>query len=196
MTKDEIINKIRKIQALAQSGTDGEKNTAEQLLAQLMEKYNISLTDLNEEEKTQVYFYTFHGQYGYDLFKQICAVNGCLKFCRIDNGTKNSKKIKDATKYQRPRGANVVLVCTPVKFIEISTAYEIYQKSFDEHVESLMYAFLSQNDLFVGNADPNKVLTEEEKRMLERASIMKLGVDKAQVNKQLGTGLYLTDSNK
>lgn len=196
MTKDEIINKIRKIQALAQFGTGGEKDAAEQLLAQLMEKYNISLADLNEEEKEIVYFYKFHGHYGYDLFKQVCAVNGCLKFAKIDNSTNATKKIKDATKYQRPRGANVVLVCTPVKFIEISTAYEIYQKSFDEHVESLMYAFLSQNDLFVGNADPNKVLTEEEKRMLERASIMKLGVDKAQVNKQLGTGLYLTESNK
>lgn len=190
MTRDEILDKIRKVQALALKSTGGEQESAEVRLKEMMEKYGITLEELGGEEKETAHFYQYHGHRGRELFAQVAATRGCTRFVFMGNEDHSAKAkyVRSMTGGIRPRGTNVALVCTPILFIEITTAYEIYQRSFDEHMESLFYAFLNANDLFYGKADPNKKLTDEELKMLNRASLMSLGVERAEIHKQLGTG--------
>lgn len=42
---------LKKIKALADRGVDGERESAQTLLARLMEQYGISETDLEEERR-------------------------------------------------------------------------------------------------------------------------------------------------
>lgn len=187
MTREEIIEKIRKIQALASKGEAGERKSAELRLKEMMTKYGITEEDITEEEKPGVFFYKFHGTNGRQLFAQVAATRGCLKFAFIGNDehSKQAKQVRLATRHERPRGTNVAMICTTIQFIEITTAYEIYQKSFDEHYKSFVYAFYAENNLFYGNADESHVLTDEERKMLARASTMRLGIERSEIRKQL-----------
>lgn len=188
MTRDEILDRIRKVQALVKHGSDGERQSAEARLKEMTEKYGISLEEL-DENKEQVFYYHLHGERKYELFAQVAATRGCVKFVFIgpDRTDKKAQYVR-ANTYDRPRGTNVAMVCTMIQYIEITTAYEVYQKSLDDHYESLFYAFLGTNDLFYGKADPNKQLTPEEEKMLRRAQLMSFGVEQSQVHKQIGAG--------
>lgn len=187
MTREEIIEKIRKIQALASKGEAGERKSAELRLKEMMVKYGITEEDIAEEENPKVFFYKFHGVNGRQLFAQVAATRGCTRFLFIESNDQSqaAKFIKWKTKSERPRGTNVTLICTTMQFIEITTAYEVYQKSFDEHYKSFVYAFYAENKLFYGNADESHVLTDEEKKMLFRANTMRLGIERSEIHKQL-----------
>lgn len=188
MTRDEILDRIRKVQTLAKQGSEGERQSAEARLKEMMEKYNISLDEI-DEEKEEVFYYHLHGERKYELFAQVAATRGCTRFVFIgpEYTDKRARYVRNNT-YYRPRGTNVCMVCTTLQYIEITTAYEVYQKSLDEHYESLFYAFLDTNKLFYGKADPNKQLTPEEEKMLRRAQLMSFGVEQSQVHKQIGEG--------
>ena len=182
MTRDEALDKIRKIYELANKSEGGERESAKARLDELMKKYGVSLDELDIEEESP-HFYHLHGNRNHELFAQVAATRGCTRFVFIGphDNTKISKNLKDLTNGARPRGANVVFACSPLKFIEITTAYEVYQRSFDEHYEAFFYAFLAENDLFFGV----RVVTPEEEKMIRRAQRMTFGIEKAQVYQQL-----------
>jgi hypothetical protein len=186
MTRDEALDRIRKVYELANKGECGERESAKARLDELMKKYGITLEEL-DSEKEIAQFYHLHGNRNHEIFAQVAATRGCTRFVFIGphDNTKNSKKLKDLTNGTRPRGANVVFVCSPLKFIEITTAYEVYQRSFDEHYEAFFYAFLAENDLFFGVASKDRVVTPEEEKMIRRAQRMTFGIEKAQIYQQL-----------
>lgn len=186
MTRDEALDKIRKVYELTNKGEGGEKAAAKVRLDELMKKYGVTLEELDSEKET-TQFYHLHGNHNHELFAQVAATRGCTKFVFIgpNDNSVASKKLKNLTFGAHPRGANVVFVCSPLKFIEITTAYEVYQRSFDEHYEAFFYAFLAENDLFYGEASKDRKITEKEHKMIARAQKMMFGIDKAEVNPQL-----------
>ena len=186
MTRDEALDKIRKIYELANKGEGGERDAAKARLDELMKKYGVSLEELDSEVET-THFYSLHGNRNHEIFAQTAATRGCTRFVFIgpNDNSVASKKLKNLTSGARPRGVNVIFVCSPLKFIEITTAYEVYQRSFDEHYEAFFYAFLAENDLFYGEASKDREITEKERKMIARAQMMMFGIDKAEVNPQL-----------
>lgn len=185
MTRDEILDKIRKVQALALRGEGGEKISAEKRLNEMMTKYGIRLEDL-DENKEMVFWYRAKGKEWKTIFKQTSAIMGCMRFRCLDpdDQSKAAKEFRDLTAYERPRGANVAMICTNVKFIEITTAYELYQRSFDEHYEAFIYSFLMKNDLLAPASGDHKP-TPEENKMAYRALLMSTGIDKVEQHKQI-----------
>lgn len=184
MDREEILNKIRKVQALAERGVDGEKESAEKHLIEMMEKYDITWEDLGKDEEI-IFWYTAKGKDWKMLINQILGVNGVRHaFVEPNIQTKNAKILRSCP--DRPRGANVAMICSRAKFIELTTTYEIYQRSFDEHYESFIYAFLFRNNL-LGAGNSNHQTTLEEQRMLERSTMMLSGIEKAQIHKQIET---------
>lgn len=67
MTKQEIIERIKKVKRLAESGVEGEKENAQSMVDELMNQYGITESDL-EDEKEEVYTY----------YKTVCSVGSCL----------------------------------------------------------------------------------------------------------------------
>ena len=188
MTRDEALDKIRKVYELANKGVGGERESAKARLEELMKKYGVTLEELDSEAET-VHYYRLHGNSNHEIFAQVSSTRGCTHFVFIGphDNTKVSKRLKGML-YDKPHGANVAFVCSPIKFVEITTAYEVYQRSFDEHFKAFFYAFLSENDLFYGTADANREITDEERRMLHRAQMMTLGIERAEVHRQLKQG--------
>jgi len=186
MTKDDIINKINKVRALAEQGEGGEKISAESLLNSLMQKYGITEEDLYDE-KEQVYFFKISGYKCRDLFRQVAII-----YCNVDRMTyfgndaqdKYAKKIRKITDYSRPRGSNMVVICTPSKYIELKYAYDIFQKSFDRHVEGLFYGFLDTNNL-LAPYNPDNPKADMDDETIDIATRMGLAVKRTEINKAL-----------
>ena len=192
MTREDILHRIRKVQELVNRGVGGEKESAEKRLAEMMEKYHITLADIEDEEKELVFWYKAKGHDWETIFKQVAVLGGMKRFAYVKPGDTSKKAQVLRSASDRPRGANVAIVTTYAKFLEVTTAYELYQKSFDEHYESFVYAFLFRNDL-LGKGNGDHKTTPEEMKMLERSTMMLSGIEKVQVHKQLPSGNYLEE---
>ncbi len=192
MTREDILNRIRKVQELVNRGVDGEKESAEKRLAEMMEKYHITLADLEDEEKELVFWYKAKGHDWETIFKQVAVLGGMGRFAYIKPGDTSKRAQVLRSSPDRPRGTNVAIITTYAKFLEVTTAYELYQKSFDEHYESFVYAFLFRNDL-LGKGNGDHKTTPEEMKMLARSTMMLSGIEKVQVHKQLPSGNYLEE---
>lgn len=192
MDREEILNKIRKVQALAERGVGGEKESAEKRLAEMMEKYRITWKDLEDEEKELIFWYKAKGHDWETLFKQVAVLSGMRRFAYIKPGDTSKKAQMLRSSPDRPRGTNVVIITTYAKFLEVTTSYELYQKSFDEHYESFMYAFLLRNNL-LGTGNGDHQTTHEEQKMLERSVMMLSGIEKTQIHKQLPSGNHFEE---
>lgn len=186
MAKEDIINKLNKIKSLAELGEAGEKISAESLLNSLMQKYGITEEDLYDE-KEQIYFFKISGYKCRDLFRQVaiiyCGV-GRMTYFGNDAQDKYAKKIRKITDHSRPRGSNIVVICTPSKYIELKYAYEMFQKSFDQHVEGLFYGFLDTNNL-LAPYNPDNPKADMDDETIDIASRMGFAVKKTEINKAL-----------
>lgn len=186
MTKNEIINKLLKIKALADSGDSGERSAAEKMLARMMEKYGVGEDDLISEQES-VHYFRVHGCKGKDLFGQVAVIYcGVQKYRYIgkDAWDKGAKTIRKSTSGLRPRNANMVAICTPAKFLELQYAYEMFQQSLDKHLEGMFYAFLDTNNL-LAPYNPSNPKSNMEDDEIEIAYRMGLAVKKADVRKAL-----------
>jgi len=147
MTREDILNRIRKVQELVNRGVGGEEESAEKRLAEMMEKYHITLADLEDEENELVFWYKAKGHDWETIFKQVAVLSDMKRFTYVKPGDTSKKAQALRRALDGPRGANVAIVTTYAKFLEVTIAYELYQKSFDEHYESFVYVFLFRNDL-------------------------------------------------
>lgn len=186
MIKDEILDKLRKIKSLAEGGVLGEKSAAEAMLQKMMKKYDIKEEDLDSEEEN-IYYFQIRGCKCKSLFIQVaiiyCGVNRVLY---IGSEVQNKKVVnfRKHTTDVRPRGANMVAICTPAKFLELQYAYEMFQKSLDKHLEGMFYAFLDANNL-LAPYDPNKPKSNMDDDEIDLAYRMSLAVKKTEINKAL-----------
>jgi hypothetical protein len=185
MVKDEILNKLRKIKALAEGGDIGEKSAAEEMLRKLMVKYGVSEEDLNSE-KESVHYFCIHGCKCKELFRQVaiiyCGVDR-MHYFGNDAQDKAAKVIRRMAK-DRPKGSNMGVICTSAKFLELQYAYDIFQKSFDQHVEGLFYGFLDTNNL-LAPYNPDNPKSDMDDETIDIASRMGLAVKRTKINKAL-----------
>lgn len=187
MKKKQIIEKIKKLQKLAKSGVDGEKENATRRVQEIMEKYSITDADI-EEEKQETFTYFIEGSYCWELLRQIAFLENrdfrmiYLPEHKLDRTVKEGlKQIAKGKKH------NVAMLCTPAEFIEITSKYEILHRGFKEQEDAFFYAFLSENNLLAprDKSEKNPEPSEQEKKMYHRAAILSLGVDKVDIFPQL-----------
>lgn len=184
MTREEILDKAKKIKALAEQGVSGEQANARKMLDNIMKKYSISDEDLDDDKET-VFFMIIKGHKCVDLFKQI-AVLYChtQKFLYLGNNTNAVKKVRSMTTGYRPKGANMAVVCTKAQFLELQYLYNMLQDSFNMHVEGLFYAFLDKNDL-LAPYDPDLPQSNMSEKEIDIAYKMSLVVQKENISKAL-----------
>lgn len=185
MQRDDIIEKLHKIKAIANNGSEGERRAAEALLASLMKKYDISPDELEDEKKSYHLLYTGDDLYDYKLFKQIVfryRSSEEVKFADLRKAPKGDKAAW-ARAGLGPKNADAGLFCSNAEFIELVSIFEVYRADFQEYLHAFYYAYLNTNDLLVG--EENRPPTEQERQMLKKASAMSLGIDKKDIFKQI-----------
>ena len=114
---EKTIQRIKKLQALAERGVGGEKETAEKMLQRMLEKNGIrSLDELQSEEYEYVLF-PYNGKYEKKLLMQ------CIYKVLTAAGDRT---------YYRTRGKRQKLgiYCTKAQKIEIQMEFDFYRKVF------------------------------------------------------------------
>lgn len=170
---------LKKIKALADRGVGGERESAQTLLARLVEQYGISETDL-EEERRETAWFRYSQETERRLLNQIIyMVTGRSGFGCV--GAYSGRKRKET-------GVD----CTAVERLEIEANYKFFKVAMEAELEIFYTAFSSKNHLFPSEdkVKPKSVedLTPEEREKVLKAGLMMEGMERHTLRKAIAAG--------
>lgn len=132
---EKTINKIKKLQALAERGVGGEKETAQKKLQEMLAKNGIDSPEELEQEEIEFTLFSYKGEHEETLLHQ----------CIYKVMTASNKP-----DFYRRRGTRqkVGIYCTKAQKIEIELEFEFYRNLFNEQLELFMHAFIQAQGIF------------------------------------------------
>ncbi len=175
--KNKYIELGKKLKTLVDKGVGGEKINAEKLLANLLNKHNLSIQDI-EGEKIEYHFFNLKKEED-RLWNQIVkSVNNKIQ-CY---GAFPAKDIK-----KNGLGGNYMIECTASEYVEIEAKNSIYQRLYKDELNIFYHAFCTANNILV---KPDKKidvsdLNAEELKTLLRVRKMSHNINCEQYYKQL-----------
>ena len=181
--KSDIKKRLKALQALAERGVGGEKETAKRKLEKLLAANNMTEDNLKEDE-VRYYLFSYSGApYKPKLLQQviykILGHNGHCCSIYKSKGTRNKFGV----------------YCTPAQKLEIDLDYEFYCNLFDQEIEILLDAFIQKQELFPEDA-PHNVINFGDLTPEERAHFLKMQAFESSLTKrQRAAGLIETSSN-
>lgn len=182
MTREEILERLRKMKALADRGEGGERENAERLLAEIAAEHGIDLDEL-DEERLQDFYVELRESFKHKMLSQLCALKRQeLKWqgVSLDGHRMSVWKCKGKYMYS-------VSNCTKAEWLELMAKLEVLARAYKRQLDDFYHAFLMANHLLV-EAEGEEELSQEERRRLFRIAQMSLGIEKSQLNKQLAFG--------
>lgn len=134
--------RIKKLQALAERGVGGEKETAARKLQELLEKNGISSVEELAQDEYIFTLFSYNGVLGRKLLSQ------CIyKVMGYDS---------DRTQYKPPHTRQKIGVyCTKAQKLEIELEFEFYERLFEEQQELFLSAFIQKQRIFPPDAPVN-----------------------------------------
>jgi hypothetical protein len=175
---NKIQERLKKIKALADRGIGGEKETAQRMYRELLDKYSLTEEDIlkSEENVTRRWFKSE------DELSRRLAVQIAYKVTGD-----NSYWVKTNTKV-RTLGFDM----TDFEYDEFKFYYNFYINHFRDELDVFYKAFININDLFPDESarcyedrEDNRELTPEELDKLQRMFEMQRGMHKKEPNKQI-----------
>lgn len=136
---DITIQRIKKLQALAERSVGGEKTTAQKKLAKLLKDNGINSLDELQKEEYEYTIFSYNGKHEIKLLRQ------CMYKVM---GAKS-----DRTAY-KPYGRRqkIGIYCTKAQKIEIELEFEFYRNVFYEELSTFMDAFIQAQKIFPEDA--------------------------------------------
>lgn len=185
--KEDIIDKILKVKALAERGFEGEKTNAERMLNELMQKYNISDDDIDAEKK-ELYLFDTENNMFLQLFVQIYHLNYGREREILD-GNKIPKKLKKewAGYGFGDANGNVAIKCTKAEFIELKILFDIYKEDLKIQYDTFLYAYFIKNNLLLqpSKDDEQKETSKEDIKKTLKAMQMSESIEKKEIHKMI-----------
>jgi len=136
MVRETVVSRLKKVQALVENGSPGEREAAEFALAKLLDKYDISPEELLEEEAKTVYWFKF---------KCIPEIKIYFSVCHM---------VLDAESISYYRGKKRCMVgveLTRAQKVEIDSLSEFYIEEYRKELASikknLHIAFIRRNEI-------------------------------------------------
>lgn len=177
---EKVLNLAKKLKALADRGVGGEANNANEKLQQLCRKYNISISEIEEDAVSIHCFFLGDTFFELKFFKQIVySVNPIGR--RI---FQYKYKMKRA-----PGKIRMGIECTSSEFVEIMAKFEFFFSDFQKQSDLFYRAYIQKNRIYKKNTgehtETKKELTPEEKGELFKIVQMMLGIDNKVFHKQL-----------
>ena len=167
---------LKKIKALAERGVDGERESAQTLLARLMEQYGISETEI-EEERRETAWFPYSQETERRLLNQIIyMVTGAGGFGCV--GTYSGRKRK-----------KMGTECTAAERLEIEANYAFFKEAMKKELEIFYSAFANKNNLFppADKVKPRSIeeLSPEEKAYYAKVGLMAEGMERHTLRKAI-----------
>mgnify|MGYP003642275199 CR=1 FL=1 len=152
---ESIMDKLQKVLALVERGEDGEQESAERLLNNLLEKYEMTIEDLRlEEQKVHRVWWDTKAE-----SQLIIQIFGMLF------GRKRTFNTNDCCIY-RSNNAGADLNLTDLEWIEFESHYHHYRKIYRQELkdmrDNLIHAVCQKFSLFVMDDRTPEELAEEE----------------------------------
>lgn len=159
MTSEKNIEKLKKLQALAEKGFGGEKETARKKLAQLMEKYGVTAEDLSDDI-IGAYDFRYGNPFEKRLLLQI--------FYKVNYQ-------REVMKYTYGKGKKSLLIfrATKEEAIQAELEYDFYRQLWDEEASFLMDCFIQKHRLF--RTDPDAPTEEVDDKDMATRMLMMMG---------------------
>lgn len=163
------IKLLQKIKALAERGADGEKETAQAILQQLMKKYGVTDAELEQDEKKLTWFRYKDSNDERLLLQIIYMVTGNVAY-----QCKRERKLKQL-------GAD----CTIVDKMEIELNFEFYKRAMVKELEIFFSAFASKNGLYPSKEKDNVKNKPINTENVEKIMAMMNGMDQHTLRKMI-----------
>lgn len=144
--RERLLQKIKRVQALALRGVSGEKESAAAMLDKLMKQYGISESDIAEEHREIAWFRFKTPLEEKLLFQVIYSVVG--------NRGVYERKNRNTKKKYKMQGVE----CTPAERLEIELSYEFFKAAMETEIERFFRAFVNKNHIF---PSPDKVKQQD-----------------------------------
>jgi hypothetical protein len=148
-----IIEKLKKIKELVERGVDGEAKAAREKLHILLNKYNLSIEDL-EDNKVSSY-----------KFKYVTSAELDIIIQCISKVTDNPKQVYS---YYKDKKKEVFVKLTEWQYIEATVLVKfhvaLFRKELKSHLKALVSAYCSKHHLFADSStgEGGVEMTEEE----------------------------------
>lgn len=124
-----LIEKLRKIEALARSGVDGERENAQKLLDDLCRKHGVTPEELAAEQ-TKPHFFTVKNANEVALLRQ-CAIHVC-----------GTSRVQNAC-----QGKRHTFWLTAAQGIDVKDCFEHHRKPFAQHMDDAASAYILRNKI-------------------------------------------------
>lgn len=162
--KEKTIARIKKLQALAERGVGGEKETAQRMLDKMLKENGITTLKELENEEYEYTLFSYNGKHEIKLLRQ----------CMYKVMGADSDRTPYRTKGKRQK---LGIYCTPSQKIEIELEFDFYRNVFYEELQTFMDAFIQAQGIFPPDAPQGDgELTEDDIKML----FMAQGIERKQ----------------
>lgn len=178
--RDRILSRLRKLKALAEKGTEGERDSADALLQAIAAEHGIDLDSLADDEAEVDWTLPFKDGWRLDLFTQLAAL------LRLDiYGTLDVAKIQVWVAKQRRRTVRAYVRCTRAQWLELDVKRSVLEADYKRHLKAFYRAFLVRNDLLMPYNPDGPEPTEEELENARLARTMSFGMERSALRKQI-----------
>lgn len=175
---DSVIERLKKLLALAERGVGGEAVNARELLDAAMQRHGISMDRLCDDVKREC-SWPYKAAWERDLLVQVI-------FCVCG---------AEAAVFRVRFSQEVCVRCTVEQRIEIDVLWHAHRKRFAEEQKIFFDAYIHAQRLFARDDKRrmDRKLSAEEENRLDRMARMMMGIDPLIVSKQLcaaGQGMF------
>lgn len=182
---EKTIQRIKKLQALAERGVGGEKTTAEKMLQKMLEKNGINSLDELESEEYEYTLFSYNGKHEIKLLRQ------CIYKVLTAAGDRSIYRTKGTCQ-------KIGIYCTKAQKIEIELEFEFYRNVFYEELDTFMDAFIQAQQIFPPDAPHDRLDKMNERDM--KMALMAQGIDKrtrtAMIEERADTNETTTQTGK
>lgn len=145
---------LTKLKTLSDRGIDGERSTAEFMLNRFLEKYGISIDDIEDSETKHTYFFSYVGGFEKLLYQIYCHV--------CDTYTIDYSR----NKQNRTIGFRL----TASQYAEMEIKFDIYKRAYKIEQEKLFSAFCYKNQIY---PETKKEMDDDDMRVLTKEEVKK-----------------------
>ena len=129
---ENLIERLKKIAALAERGIGGEKENAKRILARMMEKYGITSEDLGEGREVKKHVFKYKSKWEKEiLFQCYCRASG-----------------KNTSSYWQMGRGIVVFKLDFFQFLELDALYNYFVPLLKREMKLFLIAFIHKHDLY------------------------------------------------
>lgn len=158
-----ILERLKKMQALAESGIDGDRENARRMLQEMLLKYGITLKDIASGEEKWHRFICAN-----ELEVKLLS-HVVLKICQTNKITNGVDKKKKWARWYK---------LTAVQHADVTDAFAHYRKEFQTVIKDSLSALIQRHNLFSPEEDEDdgKEPTSEEMERAKRILSLMAGL--------------------